>query len=37
MTITHHGNSYRVTTEEQLRLLLLALGTLRALARREAA
>jgi hypothetical protein len=37
MNITHHGITYRVTTEEQLRLLLLALGTLQALARREAA
>jgi hypothetical protein len=37
MNLTHRGITYHVETEEQLRLLLLALTTLQALACREAA
>jgi hypothetical protein len=37
MNITVNGVTYRVTSEQELRLLLAALTTLQALARRKAA
>jgi hypothetical protein len=37
MIVTHRGRTFWITTEEQLRLLLLSLSVLQALARREAA